>query len=1042
MNKLTYYRKDGVDIIMRWLVSTIKIDVSTFFHRALLASSLMITSILLSQYLILHITSNGMDALRVSFASLPILLGSILLGPLWGALIGGGGDLLAFLIYSQGEYVFFITLVSALRGLLPGLLVRVTGDSKRIRNLALVVALSQLLCSVLFMSLILYISYGIPLLDSLLTRLLIQFFTIPIYMAIIYMILKQWATIKGLKDRERRGEIQRRTLARLALDGSMGRGEMLEYFHRITREVSEALSVERASIWLFSKDHRDLRCLSLYEYGKEEHTQGEVLEVDLFPNYFKALHEEILIDADQAQVDPRTEELNKSYLLPLGITSILDAAIMNEGSLSGVVCLEDMGRRREWYPDEKSFVSTVASMIGQLLANREYREAAKETAQAHQSLGAILDSIDALIYVADLKTYELLFVNKHAQSLWGDVVGERCWEVLQKDQDRPCAFCTNDQLLDAHGLPKGILKWEFQNTKNGRWYECHDTALHWIHGEMVRLELATDITEHKKLEKVLKDKLKIERLLSHLSSMFINLPSEEIDQGIYDTLRETGELFEVDGSFMIHDSSNGSLRDIYEWTQEGIEPRTPIMESISLHSIPLVLERIKEKGTIIIPSREDVPQKREGERDVLKTFSFESVLAVPMVSMNRLLGYMGFFSVNEEKEWDEEHISMLQVVAEIVSSAIVRQDSKRALLESESRFRQMADNIEEVFWLISADTRKLLYVNRAYESVWGLSREDLYQDFLQALLNSIVEEDKHVFREAMENLLEEKIWSLEYRILHPDGSLYWIYTRIFSVHNDEGRIVGHAGISVDITKLKDSQHEALQASRAKSEFLSVISHELRTPLHAILSYADLGLEESKELESRELEDFLNKIQISSNRLLYLINDLLDISRIEAGSLTYTFMKGDLYEMVLSSSSELSTLLESKEIELLVVKPGFPVSVNIDHHRMMQVLRNLIHNAIKFSPRGSSIKVHFTKEESTGSFLSTHITDEGPGIPEEELESIFNKFTQSRKAMYREKGTGLGLAICKEIIKAHGGKIDADNEPEGGACLTFTLPLKD
>lgn len=1026
---------------MKWLMHPKRAMSSSVFRDLGVSLLLIITGALLGQMLNLSFTISGKEAVRISFGALPTLLGGILLGPLYGALIGGGGDLLGFFLNSYGEYVPWITLVSMLRGMLPGLLVRIAEDrkQKQMRILVIQVALPQLICSVLLMPLVLYSSFGVPMIGNILARLLAQTFTIPIYTAIIYTILKQWAFVKELKERERRGELQREALARLALDESMVGGEMLASFNKITREIAWTVHVERSSIWMFSDDMRKMCCLSLYEATKGEHSQGEALKADRFPNYFKALYSEGRISAVSAQIDPKTEELNESYLSPLGILSMLDVAIMKEGKLVGVVCLESIGRRREWLPDEESFVSTVASMIGQILVNMEYRKAAQEAAQAHQSLSAILDSIDAHIYVADFKTYELLFVNKSAQRVWGNVVGKKCWEALQKGQIGPCPFCNNDQLLDEKGAPIGMVKWEAQNTITGRWYECHDTALQWIDGSMVRLEMAADITEHKELEETLKYQLEVERLISHLSSTFINLPSDEIKEGIDYTLRKTGELFQVDGVYLLHYSSNGDLMDIYEWNTEGIEPKAQITEAIHLDAMPWLKEKVKALETILFRSLDDLPLEAKREREVFTSFSIESILAVPMISRNRHLGYMGFISV-KEKEWLEKHIAMLRVVAEIISSAIVRQDAERALLESESRFRQMADNIEEVFWLISADTRKLLYVNAAYESIWGLSRKDLYQNFLSALLDSIVEEDKQTFLEAMEGLQEEKTLSLEYRILRPDSSLCWIYTRIFCVHDDKGAIIGHAGISVDITKQKSSQHEALQASRAKSEFLSIISHELRTPLHAILSYADLGIEESKDLELPELKNYFERILMSSNRLRYLINDLLDISRIEAGSLEYTFTSIDMVEMVQHSQSELSTLLESKEIQLTISKPLFAVFVKADRNRIMQVLRNLIHNAIKFSPRGSSIQVMFTKDEDHGSSLLTHIIDEGPGIPEEELELIFDKFVQSSKALYREKGTGLGLAISREIIKAHGGQIYGANEPEGGARFTFALPL--
>jgi len=122
----------------------------------------------------------------------------------------------------------------------------------------------------------------------------------------------------------------------------------------------------------------------------------------------------------------------------------------------------------------------------------------------YRSIATILDSLDALVYVSDMQTYELLFTNEYGRSIWGDIQGKTCWKVLQKDQDGPCSFCTNDRLLDESGQPAGVYVWEFRNTVNGHWYQCRDLAIRWTDGRLVRLEIATDITDRKRVEEELR----------------------------------------------------------------------------------------------------------------------------------------------------------------------------------------------------------------------------------------------------------------------------------------------------------------------------------------------------------------------------------------------------------------------------------------------------------------------------------------------------------------------------------------------------------
>lgn len=126
------------------------------------------------------------------------------------------------------------------------------------------------------------------------------------------------------------------------------------------------------------------------------------------------------------------------------------------------------------------------------------------TEETYRGIATVLDSLDALVYVADMQTYELLFVNEYGRSIWGDIQGKTCWKVLQTDQVGPCSFCTNNRLLDEFGVPKKVYVWEFQNTVNKRWYQCRDQAIRWIDGRLVRLEIATDITEKMHVEEELR----------------------------------------------------------------------------------------------------------------------------------------------------------------------------------------------------------------------------------------------------------------------------------------------------------------------------------------------------------------------------------------------------------------------------------------------------------------------------------------------------------------------------------------------------------
>jgi two-component sensor histidine kinase len=127
---------------------------------------------------------------------------------------------------------------------------------------------------------------------------------------------------------------------------------------------------------------------------------------------------------------------------------------------------------------------------------------------SHESLLTILNGLDAIVYVADMTTYEVLFANRFVKEAIGDIQGKTCWESLQVGQTGPCEFCTNDKLVDSKGNPTKAYRWEFQNTVNNRWYDIHDSAVHWVDGRLVRLEIAYDVTERKAMEESLREALK------------------------------------------------------------------------------------------------------------------------------------------------------------------------------------------------------------------------------------------------------------------------------------------------------------------------------------------------------------------------------------------------------------------------------------------------------------------------------------------------------------------------------------------------------
>jgi signal transduction histidine kinase len=240
-----------------------------------------------------------------------------------------------------------------------------------------------------------------------------------------------------------------------------------------------------------------------------------------------------------------------------------------------------------------------------------------------------------------------------------------------------------------------------------------------------------------------------------------------------------------------------------------------------------------------------------------------------------------------------------------------------------------------------------------------------------------------------------------------------------------------------LVRLQEQTAAAEAANRAKSEFLANMSHELRTPLHSILSFASFGVKRYATPPSDKLGHYFTMIQQSGKTLLALLNDLLDLAKLEAGKMTFDFQPTNLGVLIATVADEFSSLVSERHLTVHWQTPIAAVEAIVDAGKLKQVLRNLLSNAVKFSPKGSTIALAMQHAVQR---VIVSVRDQGPGIPENELETVFDKFVQSSRTKTGAGGTGLGLSICREIIMAHQGRIWAINNADGGAEFAFELPL--
>ncbi|MGH8001778.1 MAG: PAS domain-containing sensor histidine kinase [Brasilonema sp.] len=376
-----------------------------------------------------------------------------------------------------------------------------------------------------------------------------------------------------------------------------------------------------------------------------------------------------------------------------------------------------------------------------------------------------------------------------------------------------------------------------------------------------------------------------------------------------------------------------------------------------------------------------------------------------------------------------------------LSSKLMAQEMLR---QSEEKFRQLAENIQEVFWLQDFKSHRILYVSPVYEQIWQRSCESLYGN-PNSWLEAVHPEDrKRVVTNIQQNICSS--YHNEYRIKQPDGSVRWIWDRSFPVYNHFGDVDRRVRIAQDITERKQVEETRLalekerEINQLKSDFITIASHEFRTPLTAILLSCDFLKNYSEQLPYEKKERYLNKIKSSVKYLNQILEDVLIISTSEAGKLKFEPTPIDLISFCLDLIEQLQMSAGEKYYLDFVEQCDYGCQredfLFLDEKLLRHILTNLLSNAIKYSPQGGTIQFQLICDQKSVIF---RIQDEGIGIPKKDLPKLFTSFFRSSNTG-NIPGTGLGLTIVKNAVELHGGQITVESQLDVGTTFTVILPL--
>ena len=443
--------------------------------------------------------------------------------------------------------------------------------------------------------------------------------------------------------------------------------------------------------------------------------------------------------------------------------------------------------------------------------------------------------------------------------------------------------------------------------------------------------------------------------------------------------------------------------------------------------------------------RGDVPSDSRF-KEVVAEAGLKSDIVVPLLVRDKLIGTLNIGS-HKKNAFAEEDVEDLVSCSQFVCGAIEHALLMSQAIDVSERYQTLQNSASDIFMLVEKNTGKLIEVNRSCCETLGYEEDELK---VRSYFDLFPQEDQFQARRDFINVLSQKSKSfVDRRLIRRDGEILFVdvNAKLITIKNDsliqivlhdisQRKMLEHQ-IIMQNKNLQEANQKLREVDQMKSEFLANISHELRTPLSIIIAYSESLRDESVSGDDRR--QFLDVIAENGENLLRLIDDLLDLSQLEASGTMIARSLSHIHDVVRSLWPRMLPFAADKNIRLTFhAGERIPV-VNIDNRRIMQVLMSLIQNAIKFTEEGGLVDVRTSRDEQG---VRVEVQDTGSGIAPDELPKVFDTFRQlDGSSTRRWGGLGIGLAMAKHIVEQHGGRIWAESEQGKGSTFYFVLPVE-
>jgi PAS domain S-box-containing protein len=813
----------------------------------------------------------------------------------------------------------------------------------------------------------------------------------------------------SLRRREQQASEFGRILIDAAKSEALASGDLDRFVREITRIAAGTLGTRYASVWLYDEQRSRMECLDCFDCDTGEHCRRPARDRMGHASYFAALETNRTIAVSDAQSDPRTAELNDDCLVPREVTSIIDVPIFVAGEVVGVVSHEHAGSARHWTGQETNFAASIGDLVALAIQAQRRRDAERAHREQRTLFERMIANIPDALMLAD-SDRKLILCNPGVEHVFGyapqELIGQSTRVLYPSDE--PYRQLGRERFnVAAEEQPKPYVV-QYQH-KDGHVFpgETIGTVLRDDNGEVLGfIGLIRDVTEREEAANA----------LQHSEQRFRDFANAACD--FYWELDESLCFSYISRRFSELTGEND--QDLIGKSRA--DARMPGLSDAEWHDFLADLVAHRPVRNLILSRH----HAKKGHTVWL------SINAVPIFDADgRFEGYRG-------------------TGTDITERRLAVEEAR----ENEALFRTLMHNMRNIVFCRGLQGSGRYHYDDDGIFIYGRDAQEIAGTVEGGKANvdlwysSIVPEDRKRYAELEDRRKkEDKDYVLEYRIKHPvTGQLRWMRETAWVVKlEDTGRTIYDSYI-IDITdeklveeRLRAAREEAELASRAKSEFLANMSHELRTPLNAVLGFSEVMLQETfGKLGSKTYVEYANAIHESGAHLLSLINDILDLSKIEAGKFELDERPVGIEEIVVACVRLIHERAEAAGLTIdQNLDRALPL-VRADERVVKQVLLNLLSNAVKFTPDGGRVTISAGLDDHGR--LRISVTDTGIGIAKADIPRVLTPFEQVAGSLTRtHQGSGLGLPLVKSMIELHGGEIEIESSPGKGTTVTAIFP---